>query len=281
MDVSIDTRLLKTFIEVAETGAVGRAADRLARTQAAVSLQLQRIEKDLDTQLLERSSRGVSLTEAGQSFLAYARKMVALTEDMQRSMSDRRLSGSLRIGLFEDLAVTRLPLAIAEFRRKHPFAQIELTSSYSQELARSLKEGQNDLVIADPSRFSSAPESFIRRKLVWAASRLMEPEERSSLPVILFDTSCSWQDRMLALLAEKGTAWHVGCRVRSLPAMLCALRAGSGFCILFPEAVPSDCEIVDGQHNLPEAPTAEFGVFVGDAPSPLAHEFASFLEGGF
>ncbi|NKC04857.1 LysR family transcriptional regulator [Ochrobactrum haematophilum] len=56
------------FIAVAETGTVSKAADRLARTQAAVSMQLQRIEKELDRELFKRSSRGVSLTEAGEAF---------------------------------------------------------------------------------------------------------------------------------------------------------------------------------------------------------------------
>lgn len=281
MDVDFDLRLLRMFIAVAETGAVSKAAERLARTQAAVSMQLQRIEQALDAELVLRSPRGVSLTDRGEQFLAYARKMVALTHNMQRSLSDKTLAGRVRIGMFEDLAVTRLPAAIAQFRRHHPSVEIELFSSYSQELARSLKEGRSDIVIADPARFDIPPSSSISRQLVWCTSRMMEFVEDAPIPVILFDTSCSWQDRMIASLAEEGLTWTVGCRVRSLPAMLSALRAGLGIGILFPEAIPPYCEVLHAKFGLPAAPAAEFGVYVAHDASAVVDELASFLRDGF
>jgi len=278
MEATIDVRLLRMFIAVAETGTISKAAERLARTQAAVSMQLQRIEADLETQLLVRSSRGVALTDAGEAFLAYARKIVALTEDMRRGLVDKKLVGRVRIGIFEDLAVTRLPAAIAQFRQKHPFVDIELTSSYSEELARSLKGGRSDIVVADPARFTQAPKSFMSKQLIWCASRLMDVDDGDPLPVIMFESSCSWQDRMIASLAENSIDWSVGCRVKTLPAMLSALRAGLGIGILLPEALPHDCENIGGKYGLPPAPQAEFGVFVDDEPSPLVEELAAFLQ---
>ena len=74
MDPDIDIRLLRAFVTVADTGTVSAAADKLARTQAAVSMQLQRLENEVGTQLLHRSSRGVTLTEAGEILLAFARR---------------------------------------------------------------------------------------------------------------------------------------------------------------------------------------------------------------
>ncbi|MBM7331535.1 LysR family transcriptional regulator [Agrobacterium sp. S2] len=207
------------FIAVAETGALSKAADRLARTQAAVSMQLQRIEKELDRELFTRSSRGVALTEAGEAFLAYARRVIALTEDMQRGLLDKKLVGRIRLGLFEDLAVTRLPGAIAQFRQKHPSVDIELSSSNSATaLRRSFHEGQTGPLLSPiPARFALPPLSFISYQLVWCASRLLDVDEKSPLPVVLFETSCSWQDRMIASLAEAGIAWTVGCRVKIYP----------------------------------------------------------------
>src|SRR5258708_28140004 len=68
----LDSTLLRAFVTVAETGAVGVAAARLARTQAAVSMQLRRLEEELGQRLLDRSPRGVQLTEAGQLLLPFA-----------------------------------------------------------------------------------------------------------------------------------------------------------------------------------------------------------------
>ncbi|NTJ44688.1 LysR family transcriptional regulator [Agrobacterium larrymoorei] len=281
MDVTFDIRALRVFVAVAEVGAVSKATDSLARTQAAISMQLQKIERDLGVKLFERSPRGVALTSDGEDFLGYARRILALTEDMQRGLTDKRLSGRLRLGIFEDLAVTRLPLILAQFRQNHPLAELELISSYSSDLARHLNDGRCDLVIADPSSFATPPRSHISHQLVWSASRLMEVDEAKPLPLVLFDTTCSWQDRMISSLAEHNISWCVGCRVKTLPAMIAALRAGLGMGILFPETLTSDCQTVGHRFGLPEAPRADFGVFLGATPTLLAEEFARFLKNEF
>lgn len=281
MEPNFDIRLLKAFVAVSESGTVSRAAERLARTQAAVSMQLQRLELDLDAQLLVRSSRGVTLTDAGETFLAYARKTIALGEDMRRQLVGKKLMGRVRLGMLEDLAVTRLPLAIADFRRRHPSVEIDLTSSNSAELAKTLVDGRNDIVVADPARFTVTPSSFLSRQLIWCASRMIEIEEADPLPLVMFEGSCSWQDRMISLLAEAGLEWSVGCRVSTFAALIAALRAGLGVALLLPEGLPSDCENIAGKYPMPAAPMAEFGVYVAQKPPLLVEEFAAFLRAGF
>ncbi|WP_373289523.1 LysR substrate-binding domain-containing protein [Rhizobium wenxiniae] len=78
---------------------------------------------------------------------------------------------------------------------------------------------------------------------------------KASRCLILFDMQCSWQDRMLSDLAENNIHWDVGCKVKTLPAMLSALRAGLGFGILFSEAVPMDCESIDWSHGIAQCPS--------------------------
>ena len=70
----LDIGLLRAFVVTAECGSVSGAAQRLARTQAAVSMQLRRLEDDLGARLLNRSTRGMDLTEAGYVLFPYARK---------------------------------------------------------------------------------------------------------------------------------------------------------------------------------------------------------------
>lgn len=281
MEPNFDIRLLRTFVMVSETGTVSRAADRLARTQAAISMQLQRLELDLNAKLLTRSSKGVTLTDAGETFLAYARKAIALGEDMRRQLEGRKLSGRVRLGMVEDLAVTRLPSVIADFRRRHPSVEIELTSSNSCDLAKTLFDERSDIVVADPARFTVTPSSYLSRQLIWCASRMMQFDESAELPLIMFEGSCSWQDKMLSLLAEAGLDWYVGCRVSTFAALISALRAGLGIGLLLPEGLPPDCENLQGRFNLPASPAAEFGVYVCRNPSLLVEELAAFLRAGF
>lgn len=281
MEPDLDIRLLRAFVTVADAGTVSRAAGRLARTQAAVSMQLQRLENEVGAQLLHRSPRGVALTEAGEILLAFARKTLTLAEDARREIAGRRLVGRLRLGIIEDLAVTRLPSVIAEFRRCHPLVEIELTSAGSAELARAFDEGKCDVVMADPARFRTAPSGFVSRPLVWAASRMMEIDESAPLPLIMFDGSCSWQDRMLSSLAELGIAWRVGGRATTFAAMISALRAGLGIGLLLQEGLPADCQSLNGGFRLPMPSNAQFGIYVSPRSEQLAEECGAFLRAGF
>jgi len=281
MEADLDIRLLRAFVAVAEAGTVSKAALRLSRTQAAVSMQLQRLEAEFGSQLLLRSSRGMILTEAGEIVLAYARKTIALGEDVRRQIAGRMLIGRVRLGIIEDLAMTRLPSIIADFRRRHPSVEIALTSAGGADLAKAIDEGRSDIVIADPVRFASAPSGYMSRPLVWGASRIIEIDAEAELPLVLFESACSWQDRMLASLAEAGLPWRVGCRVSTFAALVSGLRAGFGIGLMLPESLPPDCENVQGRLHLPPAPMAEFGIFVGANPPPLVNELASFLREGF
>ena len=281
MEPDIDIRLLRAFVTVADTGTVSRAADKLARTQAAVSMQLQRLEGEVGAELLRRSPRGVALTEAGEILLAFARKTIAMGEDARRQIAGRKLVGRIRLGIVEDLAVTRLPSIIADFRRRHPSVEIELTSSSSVDLSKALADGRCDIVMADPARFAMAPIGHLSKQLVWCASRIIEIDEESELPVIMFEGSCSWQDRMLASLAEAGIGWRVGGRASTFAALISALRAGLGIGLLLQEGLPSDCQNLQGSFNLPPAPTADFGIYVIKRPPLLVEELGAFLRAGF
>ena len=281
MPNDLDIHLLRAFVTVSETGTVSRAADRLARTQAAVSMQLQRLEGDVGVQLLRRSPRGVTLTQAGEILLAYARKTIALGEDARRQIAGLQLVGRIRLGIIEDLAVTRLPSLLADFRCRHPSIEIELMTCGSLELSRALQDGKCDIVMADPARFNTAPIAYLSRQLVWCASRMHDSKDEREFPLIMFEGPCSWQDRMLVSLAEAKISWRIGGRASTFVALVAALRAGLGIGLLLQESIPTDCENVQAHDNLPHAPNADFGVFVSTNPSALAHELGKFLISGF
>lgn len=281
MENDLDIRLLRAFVTIADTGTVSRAADRLARTQAAVSMQLQRLEEEIGAPLLRRSPRGVALTESGEILLAFARKTIAMAEDARRQIAGRKLVGRIRLGIVEDLAVTRLPSIIADFRRRHPLVEIELTSASSADLSRALSDGRCDIVMADPARFAMAPIWHLSKQLVWCASRIIAIEDDAELPLIMFEGSCSWQDRMLASLAEAGIAWCIGGRASTYASLISALRAGLGIGLLLQEGLPSDCRNLQGSYGLPPAPTADFGIYILKQPPLLVEELGTFLRAGF
>src|SRR5882757_4443204 len=126
MERDFDPHLMRAFLAVSDAGTITAAASRLARTQAAVSMQIQRLEADAGAPLITRSSRGVCLTEAGEILAAHARKLFAASEDTRRQIAGHKLAGRVRLGLVEDLAASRLPLLLAEFQRRHPQVELDL-----------------------------------------------------------------------------------------------------------------------------------------------------------
>ncbi|SDN75758.1 LysR family transcriptional regulator [Phyllobacterium sp. OV277] len=278
MDLNLDPHLLRALIVVAETGTVSGAAERLSRTQAAVSMQIKRLEVDLGVQLLNRTSRGVSLTDSGQVLVAYARKLIALGEDARLQIEGRQLVGRVKLGLIEDLVVTRLPILLAEFRKRFPQVELDLVTAHSGELSQSLQNEKLDIVIADPSRFSIVPFFHWSRQLVWSGSRLIDVAEGDAVPLIVFEGSCTWQDKTSVAFASAGVEWSVACRVSSYGALIGALRAGLGYSLMLPESIPTDCETIDSGHKLPSAPSADFGLFMAKEPSKITKELGLFLR---
>lgn len=276
--MDLDPHLLRALIVTAEVGTVSGAAARLARTQAAVSMQLKRLESDLGTKLLHRTPRGVSLTDSGQILVAYARKVIALGADARQQIEGCQLAGRVQLGVIEDLVATRLPTLLAEFRQRFPLIKLDLVTAHSGDLNQRLQDGRCDLVIADPSKFVSAPLFHWSRQLAWSASRLIALDEGEPVPLIIFDGSCTWQDRTAVVLAASGISWSAACRVTTYGALIGALRAGLGFSLMLPESIPEDCEAVESRHYLPTAPSADFGLFLATNPTKIVEELGTFLQ---
>ncbi|WP_448953513.1 LysR family transcriptional regulator [Labrys neptuniae] len=278
MDRDLDPHLLRALLAAAETGTISAAAERLSRTQAAVSMQLQRLEGDLGARLLDRTPRGVSLTHAGETLAAYARRLLALTVDARRQIEGQQLAGRIRLGLVEDLTMTQLPVALADFRQQHPRIKLDLMTAHSPELDMAVRDGRCDIVIADPSRFGQAPDFHWSRRLVWGGSRLIDLAEAEAVPLVAFEGSCTWQDRTAVAFAEADIPWTIACHVTTLAALVGALRAGLGISLMLPETLPADCEAVAHRLRLPPAPTAYFGLFTARQASEPARQLAAFLR---
>ncbi|GAA1500206.1 LysR family transcriptional regulator [Streptomyces synnematoformans] len=103
----MDSRYLRAFVTVAETGGISAAAERLGYAQSSLSAQLRRLEQELGVTVVVRTSAGASLTDAGRRLLPYAREALEVDERMRRAAAAAR--PRLRIGAPETLAGEWLP----------------------------------------------------------------------------------------------------------------------------------------------------------------------------
>ncbi|USD36330.1 LysR family transcriptional regulator [Ferrimonas sp. SCSIO 43195] len=119
------------FVRVIEEGAMRRAALSLGMTPAAVSQQIGQLETQLDTRLLHRSTRKLSLTEAGQAYFYYCQQMVQSAQEAEQALAAVRhqLAGEIRMTAPVGLAARQLPLALAPLLAQHSKLNLTLLAS--------------------------------------------------------------------------------------------------------------------------------------------------------
>nr|WKF59157.1 HTH-type transcriptional regulator YofA [Paraburkholderia busanensis] len=278
MTRDLDSSLLRAFVTVAETGAVGVAAARLSRTQAAVSMQLRRLEEELGVRLLDRSPRGVQLTEAGHLLLPYAHTILGAGADARRALSAGLVSGTVRLGLLEDIAVGRLPRALQRFSSAYPQVALEIVVDSSEVLSTRLAEGALDVVVGDPALVDATPLLTWTQPLFWVGARGFVCDARMPLPVVAFGGACLWQQLVLTALRRAEIAWRIVCTSTSLPAVQSAVEAGLGVSVLLDGNIRAESMRVLGQADgLPDAPTADFGLFMREVPGAHAAAVRTLL----
>ena len=111
----LDLALLQTLTAVNQSGTLARAAERVGRTQSAVSLQMQRLEEAVGLPLFDRQGRALVINEAGRSMVAYAERMLALNAEAVAYARGHGVAGSVRFGISVDFEHTWLPRAMATF----------------------------------------------------------------------------------------------------------------------------------------------------------------------
>ena len=124
---AIDPDLLRSFTCIAEEGSFTRAASRVGRTQAAVSMQMQRLEDLLGVRVLVRSKGGsVGLTAHGRFLLDRARDVLAANDGIWNAFREPQVAGTVRLGTPDDYALRWLPPILRGFAASHPAVEVEV-----------------------------------------------------------------------------------------------------------------------------------------------------------
>jgi DNA-binding transcriptional LysR family regulator len=137
---------LHVFLTVANEKSFSRAAEKLFRTQPAVSLALQRLEAELGEKLIERSAKDLVLTDAGRAVLDYARRFENLTAELTNALAELRdnSSGRLTIGANESTTLYLLDY-IERYRRLYPKVKVQIRRSLSSKIPGEIIDGNLEL----------------------------------------------------------------------------------------------------------------------------------------
>jgi DNA-binding transcriptional LysR family regulator len=139
---------LRVFLSVANEKSFSRAAEKMLRTQPAISLSIQRLEAQLGEKLIDRSAKDMLLTDAGRIVLEYARRFENLQGDLENALAELRdkSAGRLTIGANESSTLYLLD-HIERFRRKFPKVKVQIRRSLSSRIPAELLDGDLELGI--------------------------------------------------------------------------------------------------------------------------------------
>ena len=176
----LDVRRMRVLREVANRGSFSAAAESLSYTQSAVSQQIAALEREAGTVLVERGPRGVRLTDAGRALVDHTDVILARLDAAERELEAIAglHGGHLRLVAFPSAASSLMPLAIAEFRRRHPAVELSLEPREPDEALACVRAGECDVALSlEPSFAPFEDDAIAKTQLLDDPMFLVLPRE--------------------------------------------------------------------------------------------------------
>lgn len=285
--VNLDMDVLRTFVTGFELGSFARAADRLGRSQSAISTQLRKLEEQVGQPLVQKAGRGLALTAAGESLLAYAKRILELNDDAVQILRGPQVEGWVRLGLPQDFAESWLPVVLGRFARAHPKVRVEIRAESNAALLERIARAELDLALAwgdnpqsgrHAAHIAELPVGWIGRPN-WSGLDAASADNAEPLPLVAFESPCVFRSRGVAALDEAGIAWRVAVTSPSLAGLWAAAEAGFGITVRTAIGIPKTLVMLDPvTFGLPALPPVALALHRADArPADAATRLADIL----
>jgi LysR family transcriptional regulator, transcription activator of glutamate synthase operon len=288
----MELRQLAYFEAVVRHGGFSRAAEHLHVAQPAVSAQIRRLERELGTALLERTTRRVALTPAGDLVLARARSALAQVEGARADLAELATvtRGQLRVGATQLLASVDLPRALAGFHQRYPGVTIALRSGLIADLLADLAAGEIDVALCPIH--DDLPAAYLGQPLAAETVVLATPPGRHSFaggvarladvrdePFVCLPAGSGLRGILVDAAAAEGFEPRIPFETHS-PASVCELvAAGLGVALLAGSSARAAGPAIDVHPLRPELPHPPIGLVRLRArpPGPAGRAWAEHL----
>jgi DNA-binding transcriptional LysR family regulator len=281
---NIPTDLLRTLVTVVDLKGFTRAGERLGRSQPAISLQIKRLQELLGLPLFEAG--GAQLTEHGQLVFHYARRILALNDEIVARLGTTGPVERFRVGLPEPLAGMVLPILVAEDRARGRRVVYDVTCALSDNLIADIAAGRLDIAVAalaagGDGRDTVAAISW-HEPLSWVGQRDVAADTARPLPLLVLSEQSVLRRAMVAALARIGRSYEVVLSCESLNAIRVLSEVGVGVSVL-PSRLCGAAPVLTAGDGLPGLADLDVGLFLsaGDQRSEaftLAVRLAELLN---
>jgi DNA-binding transcriptional LysR family regulator len=280
MPIGIDPDLLRSFVAIAEERSFTRAAARVGRTQSAISLQMQRLEGILGQTVIVRGKGGsVDLNADGHYLLGRARELLALNDDIVRSMNATPVHGTIRLGIPVELSGRYLPRILDRFSHVAPQVEVEVEAAASCFLTLKMKNAELDLALIraglEPRQWPAV--EVWHSPVKWITSDKHCQHLRNPLPLSISPPHCTWRPSefneclwygmVIRALEKAGRSYRIVSTSTTIAAQMAAAQAGLAVTsTLADDLLPEGVRVVRSDEGLPELPECRYLVLKAREP---------------
>ncbi|WP_085618571.1 LysR family transcriptional regulator [Thalassospira alkalitolerans] len=269
--LNVDIDLLRTFLTVLETQSFTRTAERLLRTQPAISQQIKKLEETVGAPLITRDRQRITPTTTGLVVKSYAEGIIGLNDKMLADLLDAAPS-VLRIGLPDDYAAVYLPEILRVAALRLPDTEISCHADLSRNLGKRVASGELDLAILTAD-LETPSLHVISEPLVWVADRQFDLDARP-LRLSVFHEGCVIRSSVTKILTSHNIPFHISHSSNSNSLIITAVDGGHAIGVM-PRctAQHAGLHIIDDA-QLPALPKVDVSLLVRDQATPAIRELA-------
>jgi DNA-binding transcriptional LysR family regulator len=272
----LDTDQLRSFLAIVDCGSFTRAADRVHKTQSAVSMHIRRLEEQLGCALFVKHGRGARLTAEGERLIEFARRIIQVEAGALAAVSRKGLRGAVRLGIPDDYAESFLAEIVARFNRRHPLVEVCVVCETSTELAAQVAAGALELALVTDHEGIKGLELLREEPLVWVAAEGFRHEEGTPIPLALGSATCIWRRATETALAATPGLTRARFFSKNFTAIGTVVRAGLAATILPASMVGKGLRVLGRDEGLPELPLTRMGLI--HAPGRPSEETIALAE---
>jgi DNA-binding transcriptional LysR family regulator len=278
---NLDMTTLRSFVAVAEQGGVTRAAAMLNLTQSAVSMQLKRLEELLGLGLMDRSGRRIALTPAGEQMLGYARRLVALNDEVVGRLTDRVWEGTVTFGVPHDIIHPVIPRVLKQFNAAFPRVRVHLSSLSSKLLMETHGKGEIDLILTTESTLGPDGETLTEVPLRFYGAQGGVAWKQRPLRIATC-RNCLFRPTAIRMLESAGISWENAIDSDSDGAIGATISADLAVTAMLEGTAPHQLEAVPQGAGLPDLGMQKINMYGAATPrNELVVQLAQMVRQSF
>ncbi|MEX0279012.1 MAG: LysR family transcriptional regulator [Ruegeria sp.] len=278
---NLDITTLRSFVAVADHGGVTRAAGFLHLTQSAVSMQLKRLEELLGLDLLDRSGRTIALTASGEQLLAYARRMIALNDEVISKLTDQAFEGEVVLGVPHDIVYPAIPRVLQRFNADFPRVRVQLISSHTMQLKEMYQRGECNLILSTETTGSEGAETIAELPLRWIGAPGGSAWRKRPIPLAL-GRRCMFRPQVIAALDAAGVPWELSVETENDRTIEATVSADLAVNAMLDGTEAAHLEQIDAGGALPELPAHRINLYGGESGrDPVVDALAELVRQSF